>query len=47
MLESGLMYTVSVLILFGTYLASNNAQLGVSDSVRPTTPYFLSYAFTH
>ena len=34
LIESGLLYTFSVLILFGTYMDSNNAQFGVSDSVR-------------
>ncbi|KAF8652581.1 hypothetical protein AX16_004334 [Volvariella volvacea WC 439] len=32
-IESGTMYTASIIILFGTYLASNNSQLGVSDAV--------------
>ena len=34
-IESGLMYTVSVVILFILYLASNNAQYAVSDCVSP------------
>ncbi|TFK32631.1 hypothetical protein BDQ12DRAFT_616759, partial [Crucibulum laeve] len=33
LIECGAIYTVSVLILFGCYLSSNNAQLGVSDSI--------------
>jgi len=33
LVECGMIYTSSILILFGCYLASNNAQLGVSDSV--------------
>ncbi|KAM5540141.1 hypothetical protein V8D89_006281 [Ganoderma adspersum] len=32
-IESGLMYTVSVVILFVLYLASNNAQYAVSDCI--------------
>ncbi|KAF9000140.1 hypothetical protein BDQ17DRAFT_1245907 [Cyathus striatus] len=32
LIECGAIYTLSVLILFACYLASNNAQLGVSDS---------------
>ena len=32
-IESGLMYTVSVFILFVVYLASNNSQYAVSDCV--------------
>ena len=34
LVESGLLYTVSVIVFFGTFLASNNAQYGVSDVVR-------------
>ena len=34
LVESGLLYTASILVLFGTYLSSNNAILGVSDTVR-------------
>ena len=34
-IESGLMYTVSVVVLFILYLASNNAQYAVSDCVSP------------
>ncbi|KAF9529971.1 hypothetical protein CPB83DRAFT_764354 [Crepidotus variabilis] len=33
LIESGLMYTLSILILFGLYMASNNGQYGVSDAV--------------
>ncbi|KAF8976231.1 hypothetical protein BDQ17DRAFT_1384965 [Cyathus striatus] len=33
LIECGAIYTLSVLILFACYLASNNAQLGVSDSI--------------
>ena len=36
LVESGLIYTVSVIVFFGTFLASNNAQYGVSDVVRST-----------
>ena len=36
LVESGLLYTVSVIVFFGTFLASNNAQYGVSDVVRST-----------
>ncbi|TFK72281.1 hypothetical protein BDN72DRAFT_343754 [Pluteus cervinus] len=32
-IESGLMYTASIVILFGLYVVSNNAQLGVSDAI--------------
>ena len=32
-IESGLMYTVSVVIVFVVFLASNNAQYAVSDCV--------------
>ena len=31
--DSGLMYTVSMIIFFGTTLAESNAQYGVSDVV--------------
>lgn len=34
-IESGLMYSAGVLCFFAVYLASNNAQYGVSDCVRP------------
>lgn len=34
LIESGLLYTMSIVILFGLYLASNNAQYGVSNAVR-------------
>ena len=34
MIESGAMYTISVIVFFVVYLASNNAQYGVSDCVR-------------
>jgi hypothetical protein len=33
MIESGLIYTLSVIILFCVYITSNNAQFGVSDAV--------------
>lgn len=33
MIESGAMYTISVIVFFVVYLASNNAQYGVSDCV--------------
>jgi len=33
LIESGLLYTLSIIILFGLYLASNNGQYGVSNSV--------------
>ncbi|KAF9529969.1 hypothetical protein CPB83DRAFT_811692 [Crepidotus variabilis] len=33
LIESGLMYTLSIVVLFGVYMASNNAQYGVSDAV--------------
>ncbi|KAF9530720.1 hypothetical protein CPB83DRAFT_868422 [Crepidotus variabilis] len=32
LIESGLMYTLSILILFGLYMASNNGQYGVSNA---------------
>ena len=34
-IESGLMYSVSVVVFFAVYLASNNAQYAVSDCVSP------------
>ena len=34
LVESGLIYTVSVVIFFCTFLASNNSQYPVSDVVR-------------
>jgi len=33
MIESGVFYTASIIILFGCYMASHNAQYGVSNSV--------------
>lgn len=33
LVESGLMYTTSIIILFGLYMASNNGQYGVSNAV--------------
>ncbi|KAF9473129.1 hypothetical protein BDN70DRAFT_817686 [Pholiota conissans] len=33
LIESGVMYTVSIIILFGLYMASNNGQYGVSNAV--------------
>ncbi|TFY51508.1 hypothetical protein EVG20_g10969 [Dentipellis fragilis] len=33
-IESGTMYSVSVIVFFAVYLANNNAQYGVSDCVR-------------
>ena len=38
LVESGLIYTISVIVFFGTFLASNNAQYGVSDVVRARHP---------
>ena len=42
-LDSGLLYTICVIIFFGTMLAGSNAQYGVSDVVvqvivRPPLP---------
>ncbi|RDB21602.1 hypothetical protein Hypma_011203 [Hypsizygus marmoreus] len=38
LVESGLMYTLSIVVLFGLYMASNNGQFGVSNSMRtPST----------
>ncbi|KAJ3972865.1 hypothetical protein EV361DRAFT_106699 [Lentinula raphanica] len=34
MVESGLLYTTSLVVLFAVYMTSSNAELGVSDSVR-------------
>ena len=42
LIESGLIYTFSVLVFFCTYLASNNAQYGVSDVVRGIPPLVMS-----
>jgi hypothetical protein len=42
MIESGLMYTVSIVVLFGLYMAGNNGQYGVSNAVRL---FFLSSLF--
>ena len=39
-IESGLMYTVGVVVFFAVYLADNNAQYGVSDCV--SSPSLLS-----
>ena len=36
LIESGLIYTASVVVLICTFLASNNAQYGVSDVVSWT-----------
>ena len=36
--ESGAMYTASVVCFFGVYLAGNNAGYGVSDCVRTFFP---------
>ncbi|KAF9467494.1 hypothetical protein BDZ94DRAFT_1232876 [Collybia nuda] len=33
LIESGLMYTLSIVVLFGLYMASNNGQFGVSNAV--------------
>ncbi|KAF8151529.1 hypothetical protein B0H34DRAFT_728007 [Crassisporium funariophilum] len=33
LIESGLIYTLSIIILFGLYMASSNAQYGVSNAV--------------
>ncbi|RPD56565.1 hypothetical protein L226DRAFT_251866 [Lentinus tigrinus ALCF2SS1-7] len=38
LVESGLMYTTSVVVFFGTFLASNNAQYGVSEVVVQLIP---------
>lgn len=38
MIESGLMYTVSIVVLFGLYMAGNNGQYGVSNAVRSRFP---------
>ena len=40
LVESGLLYTASVIVFFATFLASNNAQYGVSDvvSARHASP---------
>ncbi|RPD54059.1 hypothetical protein L227DRAFT_556836 [Lentinus tigrinus ALCF2SS1-6] len=38
LVESGLIYTASVVVFFGTFLASNNAQYGVSDVVVQLIP---------
>lgn len=42
LIESGLLYTLSIIILFGLYLASNNGQYGVSNAVRQI-PSFAPY----
>jgi len=34
LIESGLMYTLSIVVLFALYMASNNGQYGVSNAVR-------------
>ena len=39
-IESGLMYSLSVVVFFVVYLASNNAQYGVSDCVSLPLPFF-------
>ena len=39
-IESGLMYTVGVVVFFAVYPADNNAQYGVSDCV--SSPSLLS-----
>jgi hypothetical protein len=39
LIESGLLYTFSIIILFGLYMASNNGQYGVSDAVSAYLPY--------
>ena len=39
-IESGLMYSLSVVVFFAVYLASNNAQYGVSDCVSLPLPLF-------
>ncbi|RDX54731.1 hypothetical protein OH76DRAFT_1398121 [Lentinus brumalis] len=38
LIESGLLYTISVVVFFGTFLASNNAQYGVADVVVQVIP---------
>lgn len=35
LIESGLLYTSSIVILFVLYMSSNNGQYGVSDAVGP------------
>lgn len=37
LIESGLMYTLSIVVLFALYMASNNGQYGVSNAVRQIT----------
>ncbi|KXN91539.1 hypothetical protein AN958_00561 [Leucoagaricus sp. SymC.cos] len=39
LIESGLLYTSSIVILFILYIISNNGQYGVSDAVRDSFPY--------
>lgn len=41
--ESGLLYSISVAVFFVLYLTSNNALYGVSDCV---SPLFVIYAHT-
>lgn len=40
LIESGLLYTFSIIILFGLYMASNNGQYGVSDAVSNYLPFW-------
>ncbi len=42
LIESGLLYTSSIVILFVLYMSSNNGQYGVSDAVG----YISSFDFT-
>lgn len=46
MIESGLLYTVSIVILFGLYMAGNNGQYGVSNAVSLSS-FFLSSPSLH
>lgn len=49
LIESGLMYTISIVILFSLYMAENNGQYGVSNAVRPAfchMPYISLINFT-
>ncbi|EJF60330.1 hypothetical protein DICSQDRAFT_137639 [Dichomitus squalens LYAD-421 SS1] len=44
-IESGLMYSVGVIVFFIVYLANNNAQYGVSDCVSSRPPLVLKLSF--
>lgn len=39
LVESGLIYTGSVVIFFGTFLAANNAEYAISNCVRASLLY--------